>query len=93
MEENMTRDTGKGSLTLSDRASLTLDGVSYVESFADEALTLMCDTGRLTVEGQGLKIEDLSGDTGSIRITGRIDGLFYSEGREERRSLFGKWLK
>lgn len=93
MEENVAREKKRGSLTLSDRASLTLDGVAYVESFADEVLTLVCEAGRLTVEGEGLKIEDLSGETGCIRITGRIDGLFYSEGREERRSLFGKWLK
>lgn len=89
MEEKEKRE--KGTLTLCDRCRLTLDGVSYVESFGEEALTLVCETGRLTVEGEGMKIEDLSAESGNIRIVGRIDGLFFTEGREERRSLFGKW--
>lgn len=87
MEENAkVRQT----LCLKNRECLELDGILHVESFAEDALTLSTKAGRITVEGENLKIEDLSKGEGKILVTGRIDAFYYTDGAEEKRGFFGK---
>lgn len=80
-------------LCLKDRAVLELDGVINVESFTEDALTLATRAGSVSVEGSGLKIEDLSKGDGKILVTGKIDAVFYLDGAEEKRGLFGKFFR
>ncbi len=90
MEENTTiRQT----LCLKNRETLELDGVLNVEGFAEDLLTLATRAGRVSVEGSDLKIEDLSKGDGRILVTGKIDGVFYTDGGEEKRGLFGKLFR
>lgn len=87
MEENAkVRQT----LCLKNRECLELDGILHVESFAEDALALSTKAGRITVEGENLKIEDLSKGEGKILVTGRIDAFYYTDGAEEKRGFFGK---
>ena len=77
-------------LKLTDRATLTLDGVNNVISFDEDYLTLDINYGRLNVEGQGLRIESLSREKGEIEIVGSISGLYYSESKKHKKE--GKGL-
>lgn len=74
-------------LTVNQRNLLTLDGVLNVESFDEQYLSLELNEGRIFVEGQGLKIESLSRDGGEIRVSGRINGLYYSEKKSVKSKL------
>lgn len=79
----------KQSLILENRKTLTLNGVSFVESFTDNYVELSTNLGVVSVEGKDLKIESLNQDSGQIRIIGEISGFFYSESKSAK----GFWQK
>ena len=78
----------KGRLTVTDRRLISIDGVEAVLSFEEDYLSLETSLGSLSVEGEGLKIENLSKDKGQILIRGRIDGVYYTK-EKPRKKLFG----
>ncbi len=78
------------SLILKDRASLTLSGVTDVDSFDETAIIAYTDYGELTVKGTELHISMLNIDTGDLSIDGNISSLCYLENRPAATSLFSK---
>ena len=79
-------------LTLEQRKSLTMTGVSEVVSFDDTAVVLRTSLGTLTVQGQGLRLKTLSTEGGRVAVTGEVSALTYEEPRESggwMRRLFG----
>ena len=66
-------------LTLSDRKKLTLTGVTEVVSFDDTAVVLHTGMGALEVQGQELKLKNLSAEGGQVTVDGRIDALIYGD--------------
>lgn len=74
-------------LTLNERNKLTLTGVTEVLSFDDTTVTLHTALGALEIQGQELKIRNLSIDGGQMEVTGHISALYY----EEPRSTGGFW--
>lgn len=74
-------------LTVKERGVITLNGVTNVASFDENYVTLDTNEGRISVEGQGLKIESLSKDGGIIEIIGRIDGVFYAKEKKSASRL------
>ena len=76
-------------LNVRERNVLTLNGVSNIESFDEGYITLEIGEGRISVEGNGLKIESLSREGGEIQITGRINGVFYSDKRKTLSGIRG----
>ncbi|MBQ8909503.1 MAG: sporulation protein YabP [Oscillospiraceae bacterium] len=71
-------------LTLNERKSLTLNGVTEVVSFDDESVVLKTAMGILTVHGQGLQLKNLSLDGGQVAVDGSVAALIYEEPRPER---------
>ncbi len=65
------------------RKSLSVSGVTDVDSFDEQAVILYTDMGQLTVKGNGLHIERLNTDLGEISMTGNIYGLMYTDEREK----------
>lgn len=76
-------------LTIKERNRLTVNGVVNIEGFDEGCVALEISGGKLTVEGRGLKIESLCKENGEMQITGRIDGLFYTE----KNKLKSGWFK
>ena len=76
-------------LNIKERNILTLNGVSNIESFDEGYITLEIGEGRISIEGNGLKIESLSREGGEIQITGRINGVFYTEKRKPIQGIRG----
>lgn len=68
-------------LTLNERNKLTLSGVTEVVSFDDTTVALHTALGILEVQGQELKLKNLSIEGGQMEVTGHITGLFYEEPR------------
>ena len=75
-------------LTLSERHSLTLTGVSEVISFDDTAVILATALGTLTVHGSSLQLKTLSLDGGQVAVDGEVSALIYEEPRPA--GLFGR---
>ncbi|MCL2023369.1 MAG: sporulation protein YabP [Oscillospiraceae bacterium] len=78
MEEVRSNTITPHSLTLDNRESMRLSGVSDVDSFDEQTIVLFTDLGELTIHGTGLHINKLSLDTGELALDGRIDSLAYS---------------
>ena len=75
-------------LSLEQRKSLTMTGVTEVVSFDDTAVVLRTSLGTLTVQGQGLRLKTLSTEGGRVAVTGAVSALTYEEPREP-----GGWLR
>ena len=68
-------------LTLNDRHSLTVTGVSDVISFDDNAVIMATALGTLSVHGNGLQLKTLSIDGGQVAVEGQVAALIYEEPR------------
>lgn len=79
-------------LTLQQRNSLTMTGVTEVVSFDENAVIVHTDLGTLTVQGQQLQLKTLSVEGGQVAVEGNISSLQYQEPRQKggwARRLFG----
>ena len=76
-------------LTLNERKSLTMTGVTEVVSFDDTAVVLHTCLGTLEIQGQQLQLKTLSIDGGQVAVEGHISALYY----EEPRPAGGFWSR
>ncbi len=74
-------------LTLNERTSLTMTGVTEVVSFDDSTVILHTGLGTLLVQGRDLQLKTLSLDGGQVAVDGTVSALIY----EEPRSNAGLW--
>jgi len=66
-------------IILEDRRMLTVSGVSDVDSFDENMVTIFTDMGELTVRGTDLHINRLSVEVGELLLEGKITSLAYQE--------------
>lgn len=69
-------------LTLDERETLTVSGVTEVISFDADSVILKTVKGLLSVRGAELKLRALTPDAGKIEVDGEISALSYSTLRE-----------
>lgn len=79
MQEEKKTVTLPHNLVLEDRRSLTVSGVSDVDSFDEQTVIVFTEMGELTVRGDQLHINKLSVDTGDLSIEGKISSLTYTD--------------
>lgn len=87
MEESMPHK-----LQLNERRQLTMNGVSEVVSFEENAVVLQTSLGTLIVQGRELQLKQLSLEGGQVAVNGSISALIYEEPRQGggwRHRLFG----
>ena len=66
-------------LSLADRASMTVTGVSDVVSFDVSEVMLETDLGMLCIRGSDLHVSRLTLEKGEVDVNGKIDSLTYSD--------------
>lgn len=66
-------------LILENRRSLTVSGMTDVDSFDDRVIKLYTQLGEMTVQGRELHIDAMSVDTGDMTITGEIWSIVYGD--------------
>ena len=66
-------------LELRDRERLTLNTVENVEHFSPTEILLKTAFGKLKICGANLRLEDLSKESGSVFLIGKIDILSFSD--------------
>ena len=79
-------------LTLSDRKTLTMTGVTEVVSFDEEGVVLHTELGTLVIQGRDLQLKTLSVDGGQVAVEGTVCSLQYEEPRQKggwKRRLLG----
>lgn len=92
MDEKRFLDAGEHNLIMEGREKLSLTGVMDVNEFNESVIILNTNMGDVTVEGDNLKINKLSTETGEMNIEGTINSIFYSdgEGNNKRGSFWSK---
>lgn len=80
---------------LFSRKRLELTGIDEVESLTEEQITLSSALGMIAIDGQGMKMDSFCSETGELKITGEIDGLYYYGKRDktEKKGAFAKLFK
>ena len=71
-------------LSLNERKTLTMTGVTEVVSFDDSTVILRTGLGTLVVQGRDLQLKTLSLDGGQVAVDGNISALVYEETRADR---------
>ncbi len=66
-------------ISLQDRKKLSISGISDVVNFDENQIIVATGWGTLLVRGRDLHVDQLSLDTGELRITGRIDCMEYDD--------------
>lgn len=74
-------------MTLKDRKSLTMTGVTEVVSFDESMVVLRTALGNLVIQGQQLHLKNLTLENGQVAVDGHISALIYEEPRQ------GGWLR
>ncbi len=81
----------RGNLILENREKLCVSAVTDVESFDDKRIVLRVGEDRLTITGEGLKLNQVSVEQGEATVVGLVDSCTYS--RAARGSLWGRLTK
>ncbi len=66
------------SITVKDRAYVTLTGVKSVESITDSKIFLFTEAGDLVIKGETLESDEFDPADGIYRIRGHIISLCYT---------------
>ena len=67
------------SLILENRKSLTVTGVSDVDSFDEQSVVAYTDLGELTIRGRNLHINKLSLEVGELTLDGEVSSMTYTD--------------
>ena len=73
---------------MEDRHTLTVSGISDVDSFDEQTVLVFTDMGELTVRGEGLHISRLSLEVVEIMREGNISSLSYSDSKPTQEGGF-----
>ena len=80
--------TTEQNVFMSGRSRLEVSGVTDVESFTDTSVIALSELGNLSIDGEELKIESFSSETGKLIVNGKFDGFYYFGRERKRRGLF-----
>jgi len=69
----------KHTLFMENREVLELSGIVDVASFNEEEISAKCDWGDLLIKGEGLHLDALDLETGTVRVGGKVTALVYHE--------------
>ena len=79
-------------LTMENRKSLRVSGVTHVDSFDEHTMVLYTNMGELTVKGEGLHLDLLNTESGDGAVSGKIYGLMYTDERPKN-GFFGRLFR
>ena len=80
-------------LILEDRRKLTLTGISDVDRFDEQTVTVITDSGALTISGFDMHIDRLNIDAGELSLEGNIHSLSYVDTEPAASGFFSRLFK
>lgn len=87
---NDDKTRGAHTLVMEGRSRLSLTGVTDVQNFDEELVTMETCEGVLSVRGEGLHVERLSLENGELVLTGEVQALEYDENAPTRGGLLSR---
>ncbi len=92
MNENINIKTSQ-MLSLENRKKLSMSGVCEVESSSEKQVLLKTNLGRLKISGEGLNIEALNIEEGSLCVCGYVNVIEYKENKKNNGGLLASLLR
>ena len=80
-------------IILEDRKSMSVSGISDVDSFDEENILVYTDLGELSIRGENLHINQLNIENGELTLEGNIISLAYSSEQPQSGGFFGRLFK
>jgi len=75
------------------RRSLSISGVTDIDSFDEQVVAVFTDVGELIVRGNGLHIGKIDVDSGELMLDGEIESLEYTDNISARGSFFSRLFR
>ena len=75
-------------LTIDSRERAVITGVEHVDSFDETMIVLSTHGGRLTVTGNGMRVDSLQPEQEKMTVSGKISGCMYEDGAQRRGRSF-----
>lgn len=72
-------------IVINNRRLSELSGIDDVISFDDNSITAHSALGDMLIEGEELKIDNFSGEKGTLTVSGKINGVYYLELHDKKR--------
>ena len=80
-------------LILISRERLSIKGIKEILNFDENEVCVKTVCGDLIIDGNNIHINILNISEGELEITGKINGINYSEEQEEKKSILSKIFK
>ena len=80
-------------IIMEDRKKLSISGVTDIESFDEQTIIAITDSGELTIRGWNLHITRLNLEQGELMVDGDISSLTYTDTRPKAQGFFSKVLR
>ena len=75
------------------RKSITVSGVSEIDSFDENAVIAITSCGGLNILGDDLHVNKLNTEDGELLVSGNIRAISYSDNTSSPKGFFGKIFK
>ena len=75
-------------IEITDRETLSMCSVSEVLRFDADFITVMTPLGKVEIEGADLRITEMSAESGTLHVLGRIDGVYYATKPTGKKTFF-----
>lgn len=76
---------------IENRSSLSLSGVTDVENFDENEISLYTSMGDMVIRGKNLHVESVSIESGNMNVTGEIRSLVWGDKDRTRKPTL--WQK
>lgn len=90
MEENF---VGVQNVIIENRKSLNISGVKDVSNFDDETILLETSLGKMTIKGEGLRIECFNSSNGDLTATGKVHAVVYMSDIKSSGGFFSRMFR
>ncbi|MCR5142978.1 MAG: YabP/YqfC family sporulation protein [Ruminococcus sp.] len=88
------RPCGKHQIIMNDCLNIVITGVTDADSFDEHCIKVFTECGELTIYGEGLHVNEMNVETGSLSVEGSLTALIYGDRRITRRlGLLGKLMR
>ena len=93
MQTQTERPAAPHNIIMENRRSLTATGVRSIISYDAYAATLETEQGMLQIGGEGLKVSELSTQSGEVKISGSIEYLQYTDRAVKKSGLWHRLVR
>ncbi|MEG1984386.1 MAG: YabP/YqfC family sporulation protein, partial [Oscillospiraceae bacterium] len=93
MAEVMNTQPKKHTVSIEDRKSAKISGISEVSSYDVNAVVVESDCGELIIQGSSLHINSFDQSSGNLLLEGIIESMQYVNIKPKGESFFARILK